>query len=58
MNIFEEATKLGNRRYNREKLLAITRELIARFRLPCAQEKTKRCRAHSVSHVEAMLPAV
>jgi hypothetical protein len=41
MNIFEEATKLANQRYNREKLLAITSELIARFRLPCAQDKTK-----------------
>ena len=41
MNIFEEATKLGDQRYNREKLLAITSELIARFRLPCVQDKTK-----------------
>jgi integrase len=41
MNIFEEATKLGNQRYNREKLLAITSELIARFRLPCIQDKNR-----------------
>jgi integrase len=34
MNIFEEATKLANRRYNRAKLLSTTGELIARFRLP------------------------
>jgi hypothetical protein len=41
MNIFEEATKLGNQRYHREKLLAITSELIARFRLPCIQDKNR-----------------
>ena len=32
MNILEEATKLGNERYNRDKLLAITSGLITRFR--------------------------
>src|SRR5258708_6513574 len=41
MNIFEEATKLGTLRYHREKLLAITSELIARFRLPCIQDKNR-----------------
>jgi hypothetical protein len=34
MNIFEEAMKLGAERYDREKLLSITSDLIARFRLP------------------------
>ena len=33
MNIFEEAKKLGNERYNRDKLLSITSDLITRFRL-------------------------
>ena len=41
MNIFEEATKLGNERYNRDKLLSMTRDLITRFRLPCAQDKRR-----------------
>jgi integrase len=34
MDIFEEARKLANQRYNRDKLLSTTGELIARFRLP------------------------
>jgi hypothetical protein len=41
MNIFEEAMKLGAERYDREKLLSITSDLIARFRLPNRQDKTK-----------------
>lgn len=32
MSIFEEATKLRNERYNRDKLLSTTGDLIARFR--------------------------
>jgi hypothetical protein len=41
MDIFEEATKLRNERYDRDKLLSITSELVARFRLPNVQDKTK-----------------
>ena len=41
MNIFEEAMKLRNERYNRDKLLSITSDLIARFRLPNMQDKPK-----------------
>ena len=40
MNIFEEATKLGNERYNRDKLLSTTSNLVARFRLS-AEDKSK-----------------
>ena len=41
MNIFEEAMKLGNERYNRDKLLSSTSDLVARFRLPCDQDKRR-----------------
>jgi hypothetical protein len=41
VNIFEEATKLGDQRYDREKLLSITSKLVARVRLPNVQDKTK-----------------
>ena len=41
MKIFEEATKIADERFDREKLLSITSKLIARFRLPNAQDKTK-----------------
>jgi hypothetical protein len=41
MNIFEEAMKLGTERYDRERLLSITSDLIARFRLPNGQDMTK-----------------
>ena len=40
MNIFEEATKLRNERYNRDKLFSTTGALIARFRLS-AEGKSK-----------------
>ncbi len=41
MNIFEEAMKLRNERYNRDKLLSITSDVITRFRLPCTQDKNR-----------------
>lgn len=40
MNIFEEAKKLANQRYNRDKLLATTGNLTARFRFS-AQDKPR-----------------
>lgn len=40
MNIFEEANKLANQRYNRDKLLATTGNLITRFRFS-AQDKPR-----------------
>jgi hypothetical protein len=41
MDIFEEAMKLGNRRYNHNKLPSITDEMVARFHLPNVQDKRK-----------------
>jgi integrase len=40
MNIFEEAAKLANQRYDRDKLLSTTCNLIARFRFS-AEDKSK-----------------
>jgi integrase len=40
MNIFEEAKKLANQRYNRAKLLSTTGDLVARFRFS-AQDKPR-----------------
>jgi integrase len=41
MDIFEEAMKLANKRYDRDTLLSITDEMVARFRLPNVQDKRK-----------------
>jgi hypothetical protein len=40
MNIFEEAKKLASQRYNRDKLLSTTGNLITRFRFS-AQDKPR-----------------
>ena len=40
MNIFDEAKKLANQRYNRAKLLSTTATLITRFRFS-AQDKPR-----------------
>jgi hypothetical protein len=39
MNIFEEAMKLRNGRYNRDKLLSTAKDVITRFGLPCVPDR-------------------
>jgi len=39
MNIFEEAMKLRNERYNRDELLSITGDVITQFHVPCIQHE-------------------
>src|SRR5579863_1446431 len=41
MNVFLEATKLGNERYDRDRLLSIACEAISHFRLPVIQDESK-----------------
>jgi integrase len=41
MNVFLEATKLGNERYDRDRLLSIACEAISYFRLPVIQDESK-----------------
>ena len=40
MDVFKEATKLANQRYDRDKLLSTTGNLITRFRFS-AEDKSK-----------------